>query len=324
MPPELDDKTDLASSDQVENDVTDAGSAPDGAADPSPANDEPKDLLSVVRDVIKPEEAASSADGEKAEEPAPEGTAEAEAKEPDDTDYSDVPFHKHPRFQQLLAKSKEFEADAGRYRSVETFLRTNHLSADEAADGLNIMALAKTDPAKALEQIKPFVQKLLIAAGEVLPEDLRGQVQSGAMPADAAREVSRSRALLAQREELARRQELDRQAEQHAQQGQALHSAATDWLRDRDQKDPAFQSKYPLMEREVAFLQRTEGRPNTPEGVRDQLKRAYDAVNQQARVVVPSAPKPAVRPITGGAAPSNQAPQPKTMLDAIRAARAAQ
>lgn len=318
MPPELDDnQTDLPSSEQV-NDVTEAAQAGEGAADPSSAPDEPKDMLSVVRDVVQDPEAASSAGDENAEDPAEPATGEQVKAEKDDTDYTDVPFHKHPRFQEVLRKSKANEADANQFRQITGFLKQNHLSADEAADGLEIMALAKTSPAKALERLKPFVQTLLRAAGEVLPDDLRTQVQQGKMPEAAAREVSRSRAMLEQEratQEMAARQ---RQEEAVHAQATARRDAAATWEQDRRVKDPAFQSKYPLLEREVAYLQRAEGVPQTPEGVRDQLNRAYDTVNKQARVVAPATPRPAVRPVTGGTAPGTPAAQPKTMLEAMK------
>lgn len=317
MPPELDDNNeDLTSSEQV-TDVTEPQVSADGAAEPSTAKDEPEDMLSVVRDVVAASEepASSAAEGE---EPVAEAT-DQEPKEPDNTDYSDVPFNKHPRFQELLKKAKSNEADADQFRKIDGFLKTNHLPLDEAADGLQIMALAKVNPAAALAKLKPFVQKLLIASGEVLPEDLRGQVQTGAMPVDAAREVSRARATLAQQQALQELSDQRRREEEVNQSRMALVSTARAWVDDRALKDPAFDSKYPLVQREVAFLQRSEGIPPTPEGVRDQLNRAYAAVNKQARIVNTVTQRPAVRPVTGGTAPGNPSAQPKTMLDAMRA-----
>ncbi|WP_277023072.1 MULTISPECIES: hypothetical protein [Paracoccus] len=322
MPQDVEDQ-DLQSSEQVE-DVTEASPAQAddaGAADPSPApeKDEPKDMLSVVRDVIgKTEEPAPSAT-EPAEETVAAGDAEPEPKETDDTNYSDVPFNKHPRFQQLLRQKKEFEADAQQHRIVQDFMKQNDLDPEEAADGLQIMALMKKDPTKALEALKPHIQRLLEATGETLPQDLRAKVQAGELPLDAAKEVSRARATLQHQQETQRQAEQRRQEDERVQQGRALRDTAISWANDRNTRDPAFQSKEPLMRREIAFLQREEGIPNTPEGVRDQLNRAYASVNQQARVVAPAAaPRPAVRPVTGGTAPGTPAAEPASMLDAIK------
>lgn len=324
MPPELDDKTaDLPPSEQV-NDVTEATAAEAdgaGAADPSPANDEPKDMLSVVRDVVSPsEEPAPSAEGTAEEDQTAASETDPDAeKQPDDTNYSDVPFNKHPRFQQLLRKSKENEADAQQYRVVQSFLKENNLTPDQAAEGLQIMALIGSDPSRALEMLKPHIQRLLESTGETLPADLRQRVQAGELPLDAAKEISKARAGQHHTLERQRADEQRRQEEAAHQQALLRQQTAQAWLQDRMARDPAFQSKEPLMQREVALLQRQEGIPPTPEGVRDQLQRAYAEVNKQARVVAPApAPKPAVRPVTGGTAPGTPAPEPKSMLDAMR------
>lgn len=333
MPPELDDKLEGLDPSAQADDVTEAtevaAQADDqdaGAAGSSPADDDqPKDMSSVVRDVVaKPDEAASSAaKAEDADDAGDTDDATADAKAADDPDYKDVPFHKHPRFQELLRKSRTYEADAGQYRKIQGFMRENHLEADEAADGLRIMALAKTNPAQALAEIKPFVQKLLLAAGEILPDDLKNRVQQGDLTAAAAQEISRSRATVAQQQEAQRLQDERRQQQEAVERSRALRDTADAWARDRDVKDPSFKAKYPLLEREVAFLQRKEGVPNTAEGVRDQLNRAYQEVNRQARVVAPApAAKPQTRPIVGGAAPGTHSPQPQSMVEAVRAARA--
>lgn len=333
MPKDTDENLEALQPSEQASDVTEATETTEanadvveetGAADPSPATDDkPEDVLSVVRDVVSKNEVAEASAAKPEDEDANATSDGAKDEQKDDTDYSDVPFHKHPRFQQLLRKSKEFEADAGRYRNIEGFLKENHLSGDEAAEGLQVMALAKTDPVKALEQIKPFVRSLLIAAGEVLPDDLKSSVQKGDMPANAAMEISRARAALAQQQEAQRLAAERAQAEQRVQHSETLRGTAQQWLQERDARDPAFQSKYPLLEREVALMQRKEGVPGTIEGVRDQLNRAYDSVNKQARVVAPAAPRPAKSPITGGAAPGKPAPQPTSMLDVIRQARGA-
>src|SRR5690625_2232221 len=114
-------------------------------ADSSPATGEESseaETLSVVRDVVgdeeeaPAEEQASPAEGEEA---GPEAGDDApEAKEQDDEDYTDVPFHKHPRFQQLLRKAKTHEEDAKRYQNVQSFIDQHGLQADEAAELLVI------------------------------------------------------------------------------------------------------------------------------------------------------------------------------------------
>ena len=327
--PELDEQElDVKSSDTSALDETaesNEGQSPvadDGAAKSSAATgEEEKDLLSVVRDAVdktrKTETStASPATGEEAGK-----EDDGAAKKPDDENYSDVPFHKHPRFQHVLRRAKANEADASRYHNVQNFLDTNGLSGEEAADGLSIMALAKTNPAECWTKLRPFVEKVLIAAGEVLPDDIQSRVQQGELSQNAALELSRQRATVQSiqaaqtfREQLATRQ-------QQTAAVQAVTDAAVSWEQDRRLKDPNFETKMQPLMKEVAYLQAIEGKPATPEGVREQLQRAYKAVNAQFAPLTPAPPaqrqKPAITPIRGGQVAGTRQTEVST-LDIVR------
>lgn len=90
---------------QVKPEVVETEAKAETEADPSPAKDEPEQgALSVVRDVVDKSrpapETASSAEGVET------GTKDKAAKEPDNENFSDVPFSKHPRFKELLAERR--------------------------------------------------------------------------------------------------------------------------------------------------------------------------------------------------------------------------
>jgi hypothetical protein len=326
MPKDTDEIEDLSSSGQAEEDEGQITDLSDDAGSSPAADETPKETLSVVRDVVvaareeAPKEPGSSPDGE-------EATVEATGeKTTDDENYTDVPFHKHKRFQHLLNEKKRAEVDAVRYRNVESFLERSNLDATEAADGLEIMGLAKTDPVAAWERIEPWVKKVAVAAGVIMPPDLQERVQQGQMTREAAIEVSKARAQVQSftaREQLSRDQ-AQRRAQQEAQS--AIVTAASSWEADRMVKDPNFEAKIPALQREIAYLHATEGRPTTPQGVKDQCERAYRAVNSAFRPPAAPAPqpqrKPAIRPITGGQVAGNPATAPKSTLDIIRAHRA--
>jgi hypothetical protein len=300
-----------------------ADPAKEKSADSSDAqgDKDAKPLTSIVRDVVAAKKASEAkADTASPAEGQNEGSdSEKKAKEPDDENYSDAPFHKHPRFQHLFRRMKSYEQDATRYRNVETFLRNNALQSEEAADALVIAGLLKTNPVEAWKRLKPVVQNLLIAAGELVPDDLAPRVQAGELTREAAIEVARARASVGsmerQRQFEVQQQERSRM-ESHAN---ALMGAAGDWEADRRKKDPNFEAKAKLLRAEVLDLQRTEGVPNTPEGVRGQLDKAYKAV-----VLPTPAPAPqAKRPIPAGSnASGNHAPAPTSTLDVVRATRA--
>lgn len=330
MPGELDEIEDMdAGSSAVSalDDTTEAGKAEGEDAGSSTATDETKvDSLSVVRDVVDKREkgetaAASSAEGEEAGE---QNAGGRQSKAQDDENFSDVPFHEHPRFQHLIRQRNSYREDAGRYRNVQDYLEQQGLTAEEAADGLEIMGLMKLDPAKAWEKLKPRVQALLVAAGEVLPDDLNQRVQKNEMSREAALEVSRARAALQTQKA---RQDFDAQRSQRtatAEAGRAITSTVDAWEADRRMKDPNFDAKLPRIQEKIAFLHKTEGVPKDVEGVRAQLKKVYDAVNKEFTPAQPSRPqqrKPAVSMVRGGQVAGNARPEPKTTLDIVRANR---
>lgn len=289
-------------------------------AEPSTASDVSKpvkDTLSIVRDVVgaAPEAAASSAKEATNAETADVGTTTAGT----DPEYSDVPFNKHPRFQEVLGKLKSAETDAGRYRNVENFISEQGLAAEEAADLLRIGGLMKTNPVEAWKLMRPKVQQVLIAAGEILPDDLKQRVQAGEIPAEAAVEISRNRAGL---QSMEARQNFERTLQQQRQQqeyGQAIQSAVGSWEAERRQRDPNFEAKLPALQKEVLWLQKTDGMPQTDQAVRAQLQKAYDNVATQS-APVRQAPRPAIRPVVGGQVSANvQSAKPKTSLEIIQA-----
>ncbi len=286
---------------------------------------EEKDTLSVVRDVV---DAASKAKTEAASQANGEDDGEdpddlPPKKEEDDENFSDAPFNKHPRFRKLLQQRNEFKVDATRYRNFVGFIHGSGMSEQEAADGVQMLALIKTDPAGAFERARPFLQKWMLAAGVVVPDDLQRDVQAGKLSQEHAAMIARHRA----GEESARaRMAFDaQQREQMAVQArqQSLAQTANDWEADRRRRDPNFDAKIVPLQKEIAYLHLTEGKPTTPEGVRDQLKRAYKAVNTALPVAAAPQRKPATRPVMGGQVSGTARPEPTSTLDIIRANRAA-
>lgn len=317
------DVTDELNDDSVAIDDVDASKEAEQStpADSSAAKDvnkpEGEDTLSVVRDVVGKErakpEAASSADSvEAGKEPG----AKATTKEPDNENYSDVPFNKHPRFQGLLGELKELRPDAQRYRNVETFISEQGLDAAEAADTLRLAGLAKTNPAAAWKELLPWVQKVAEAAGELLPTDLKQMVSEGKMTPEAAAEVSRARAQVKSTEAHTAWSQQRAEQSRMEQARTSILTAAQSWETERRSRDPNFTAKLPAIRKEVVWLQDQEGKPNTPEGVRAQLQKAYEAVAPAAKPA--PRPRPAIRPLPGGQVNGNIRPEASSTLDIVR------
>lgn len=306
--------------------VQDAAADPQSAdtANSSSANGEDDGLLSVVRDVVaesRADQTASPAEGEE------DGQQSGDATQPElnDENFTDVPFHKHPRFQQVLRQRDTYKEGHERFETVRSFIDNAGLSSEEATTGLQIMGLMKTNPVEAWKQLRPTIQNLLVAAGEVLPQDLHQMVQAGRMDQAAALEVSRARAG-AQAVQVQRtfdQQRQERQTQQSA--ATAVAQSAESWETDRRRKDPNFDAKMESLQKEVLFLQQTEGRPTTPEGVKAQLDKAYKAVN----AALPQAPpvpaqRQGIKPVTGGSVAGNPTPEARSTLEIIRSRRRGQ
>ena len=296
MPQDLDDN-DLVStsSDETNQDVDVAaasGSQVDGErSDPSTEQDvsEDRGALDVVEDVVKARQAeeGSSPEAKKDGEPAdPKADQEKQDREIDND--PSLPEKTRKRIRTLLDKEKAarreaegYKADAERYQGLTRQLQAHGVPAEEARDALMVACLSRTDPRRAWEIARPFVQQLLIAAGEVLPQDLKERVEKGELTVDAANELAReqakSRSLETQREINQRQQE----EREHNALVTSLKKTASDWQADREAKDPNFEAKKLAIFKELKWLQSQEEEARTPEAVRDQLERAYKAVNAE-------------------------------------------
>jgi len=277
-----------------------------------------KDTLSIVRDVVGAEKSAEASSAEGAEKDGQQPVDQA--REEGDPEYSDVPFNKHPRFKEVLTKLKTAETDATRYRNVENFISEQGLGAEEAADLLRIGGMIKTNPVEAWKLVKPTIQKLLIAAGEVLPDDLKQRRDTGELTPEAAMEISRQRAQLQSRDVRQAFETQQTQLRQQSDLGAEIQSTVKHWHNDRQTRDPNFEAKLPLIQKEITWLQATEGRPTDPRDVQAQLDKAYKSVSDSYRPPRQTAPRPAVRPVPSGQTAANVQPaKPKTTMDIIQA-----
>lgn len=308
-PPDASDTfTDAALSDQPEPAADSSTAAPEG---------EKRDLLSVVRDAVRPKDVTASPAGEQQDQPTAGNASSApEPKEQDDEGFSDVPFHKHPRFRQLVDQRDQFRKTAEQYEKVQDFLSQQGLSEEDAADALLLQAQIKTDPVGAWQKMKPMLEDLAIRAGVIVAPEYADRVRKGEMTKATALELSRMKAASTSAE-AARKALEDRQkageAERHRQ---AFRQSIADWERDVKLRDPDFSKKIENIQKELAWLHLKEGQARTPQDAKRQLDAAYAAVNQ--RVAPPQ--RAPVRPVTGGrVAGGNQTTGPRTMLDIVKA-----
>lgn len=299
-----------------------------GGAESSPAADGDKEsLLSVVRDAVERTAAASPADNSDTGGGDAAGDAQA-PREQDDENFSDVPFHKHPRFREVLSQRNEARVNAQRYDNLTKYLNENALTGEDAAQALHWAALLKGDPMKAWETLRPVMAQLALTVGAVLPPDIRAEVQAGRMTQEYAQRLAQERAKattlegrMSFQQRVAERQRAADEEAARREAAQTVKRAVGAWEQAKRDSDPDFAKLGDDLTKEVLWLQRKDGTPDTPDGVRKQLDAAYKAVKSRLTAAAPR--RPDITPVNGGRTGGTPRAEPETMLDVIRANRRA-
>tara|TARA_R110000782_G_scaffold49944_2_gene108499 strand:+ start:2961 stop:3911 length:951 start_codon:yes stop_codon:yes gene_type:complete len=290
----------------------------DNAVSSTAESETEADLLSVIQDAMQPEEETESHSESEVEEPdvfAAESNAESDEEVDEVEDFTDEPFHKHPRFKKVLEERNAYKDSADKFGVMQSYLTDNQLSGDEAAKGLEIMALMKANPMAALDALKPYVQNLSQAAGIVLPQDIQTRVDDGYLDEDAGRELAVSRAS-EQRANAQVNQYAEAQQQQVAQQHvNSLAQTVTAWEEKARQSDPDFNLKQEEIDDRIRVMVSERGRPNTPQDAISMAKEAYGAVNTrfQARF----ADRRPIKTASGGNIGGSPQAEPQSLQDAI-------
>lgn len=321
-------------------DVTHASSQvtnADAPAESSTANEgakEPVSALEAVKEALKktePEPEQDKADGKSEESPTEEGKSEKaadESKGDEDEEDSKLPFHKHPRWQQMKAERdslKQQVAELGEVKSkAEVFdrltgaVQTAGLSAEEFDTGFEIMRQMKLNPMAAMEMLRPFYEQLASMTGHILPDDLQDKVDNGILDQQTASEIAllRTNSTLT-KQQLERRDQQDQQRQVQETSAQ-LASAANNWESQFKKADPDYAKKQPLIQARAAELIQQHGRPRTAEHVAILLNQAKGDVDKYLKGLVPN--REPVRTVTGGSSNGVATEKPKSSIDAVRLA----
>ncbi len=298
-------------------DVNGAGSS---TAETQTPEDHKAEMLKVVEDALQPEgdqegEGASSAqdkpnDGSSASKS--DGKDEAAAKQTEGDDAGDkslsedeqaeadakLPFHKHPRWEQVITERRDALKEvasltprAEQYDRITAFMGKYDLSHKEVADGMQLMALMKIDPEKAIEGLNGYVDMLneYLGLGE-LEADLKEKVSRGEMTEDAAYEVQKSRFAVRNTEarETARQQETAEETARRTQmeQANAVTKAVTTWENGKAENDPDFKRIRPQVLDRVVRLLSAEKEAATPERATELCDKALKQVKREMGTLI--------------------------------------
>jgi hypothetical protein len=284
-------------------------------------------LLDVVKNAVKPEEKTPessdrerSGEAEVTEAVDEEATAEAEADPDAPKDDSDVPFHKHPRWQEMKRERDSYRQGHEQYEQIQQFMQVNELAPQEVADGFEIMALMRQNPEAALEKLRPFVESLELATGRRLPEDLSKRVEDGLVDEDTARETARLRMeadRARQQAEARSAADAERQAlESQQNQVQSIQTAVATVEQEIQASDPDYARKQSFVMDRVRSLI-IEKTPRTSEDAVAIVRQAHKEISERLKPMVQRKP---VTPATSGDASSSSRPTPASLLDVVRQA----
>jgi len=288
-------------------------------------------LLDVVEDALKsnredqdampPEPPAGeveNVDKEKLEAP----DLSLSSQEDKEEDWSDVPFNKHPRFQSLVqeknrlkAESGLYREDADQYRKITDFITTNRLSAEEAAEGFRVMSLMKNDPTRAYEALQGHLESLAKTTGVELSEELQSKVDDGLLDEDAAQELSKARAELAQERTLRESSQQTLAGQNAEAQYNVLHETLNQWEQNTRQRDPDYELKNEELNDRVQALVAERGRPVTSEEALAIANDAYKVVTDRHRSRVPA--KRSLRSATGGKLGGTPVAEPANLREVV-------
>lgn len=240
-------------------------------------------------------------------------------------------FHKHPRFQELVAEKNTFKQEfekikpaAEANRALQSFMQSNGIQPTELTAALEYLRLVKVDPAKAYELIKPDVEKLSTYVGERLPQDIEAAVASGTLSPEHAKEIARARA----EQQFQQYRGQSQQQMQMQQQEQVIQGSINAWaeatmkndpdFRPRNQSNPnAVDGKWEFVDMKLRTM-RQANPPKTAQEAVAQVETAYKEANNFFRSF---APKAAVKkaPLKSSASSQNSSAVVKTADDVVKA-----
>jgi len=288
-----------------------------GAGD-TDANKKPKSLLDAVKSAaVKSVDAQSSnaesngksetSGSETNPKAGPDDTAKDKTK-PDATEK--VPFHNHPRWKEIVSERDTLKPKAEQFEKITNFMSSNGLTANEVAEGFQIMALMKTNPAEAHKKISEYKAKLDVYVGDTLPESIAKKVEEGYVDAESAKELA---ALKAEKELYAQRQAYARQ--QHQIQSQAgMHQAVVNWEQQMKVKDPDWSAKEALITDRVRSLISSE-QPVSSEQAIALVERAYSQISEQLNKIAPR--RTSINPVRSSTSSATVNVAPRSLKEAV-------
>lgn len=326
----LEEQQELPESSAGEEDVTEATpeiqEEQEVEASSSDAPGDEEGLLSVVRNAIEkpdadPDEESSDAGSPPQEEEAAQDESdvvEASDESNDSDDYSDTPFHKHPRFKKLIKERNTYREKAGQLDSIHQFMQNAKLTDEDVIRLLTLGREMKVgDPQKAYTELKRWTDDFAVASGVQLPEHLASKVEQGYMDQDTAQEVWQQqfndrRAAQQAAEENQQFRDIAKQNSQRS-----VMEAVTTWETNTRANDPDYELKDRQIQDRVRLMAIDRGAPTSRDQALAYVQEAYQQVSNEMKSTL-GARKQSMRTAVGGKVSGTPLPEPKSILDVIQ------
>ena len=275
----------------LENPDVKATDAPESSAEgqtdvtPAPSAEAPS-MLEVAQAIVDKSEDEDESGVTPEDTTSPEGEVEPEDEDEEDASSVDpqdakLPFAKHKRFQEVLAKAKErdvFEAkvkeqepELKQWQYHKEFIQANGITDTEVSTVMNALALSRTNPAKARELLQPLYDSLGQLDPNILPADLQEKVKEGDITEEYARRLWKAECL----NKVAAQSGQHQAVSQQQLQQKAINNTITAWESKAKLTNPDFKpskdaTKPGLYEVVRSFYTSKlaytvgQGQPNTP------------------------------------------------------------
>lgn len=309
-----------------------SSSAPDVSA-PSSGADAPaekkEDLLSVVMDALKPKDPEPEPEPKAADAPAGDA-GENQEPEPDLADVPDDELAKYTpaaqkRIRGLANQNRELrkqlelvQPDIVEQQKLRQFMEENHLQNEHVGSLLQFgAALRQGDLEKAKRIMEPYWVAVNQGLGEILPDDIKRQVDEGLVDESVARELARTQAENQRLRNTLGETSRERDERVQAEARMTIAQATTDWETEVRAKDPDYSAKADTVREFAKAIIAERGLPRTPQEARAWSQEALDKVNKTFARFRP-APEPTRRSPTGVQVSTPVAPEPKSLAEAIQ------
>jgi hypothetical protein len=286
---------------------------------------ENKSMLDVVKAALqRPDKSPKSENGQ-------EQDADPAQPKKDDSGSEDLPAEEmkllskkaQTRFSSLANAKRDLETQvkglsekAEGFDRVAAIIDRNQLSPEDVNTGFEIMGLLKLDPQKALEKLSPIVKTLLAHVGYELPDDLKSEVDLGAITQERARELAAARMRESRNEGQRVQREQDEQSRQLRETSTKMTGVADAWVAERKTSDPDWHLKQNRVTDLVKIhLLETKKLPQTEKEARDLFAAKLKLVEDEMKGLLPKAK--AIVPARGDAS-SAATPTATSILDIVR------